>query len=215
MTSCLKFSVRPFMAQVECTRARGIHSRVSGKSNAQLDATCTCLGFRTHSLVVNWRLTWHHSLPCSYWRPILRLLWYTSLWELVFILALAWVDFLPWFGTSTSPADLRAQLAATLYCSLGMNADGDAWGSLTSKGNIGVGCTSTTAAAAWLTSLGYVISYVGGAALNRERCDVANGRNFMLYCAHDLANIVKSNLHLQCHVQLYFICICDHGHFYK
>ena len=31
----------------------------------------------------------------------MRCLWYTSLWELAFAFAFFYVDFIPWFGTST------------------------------------------------------------------------------------------------------------------
>ena len=60
--------------------------------------------------------------------------------------------------------------AATFYCSIGLPALGDAYGTQTSTGDIGVGCTPTVALAAWCSAGGFVVSYIGGAALNRERC---------------------------------------------
>ena len=104
----------------------------------------------------------------QYWLPIVRLLMWTSIWQLLFAAAFFFVDFTPWFGTSVDPLDFRNQFAATWYCSLGLFDWANEDGARTSSGTIGVGCDWKSPLSAWGASIGFVVSYVGGAALNRE-----------------------------------------------
>ena len=107
--------------------------------------------------------------PLGYWLPILRLLMWTSMYQLLFMCGLFFVDFLPWFGTSTDAADFWRQLVDTLRCSaLGVPPALDSSGSGAGSDGIAVGCDWRVAASAWGASGGFVVSYIGGAFLNRD-----------------------------------------------
>ena len=96
-------------------------------------------------------------------RASLRALFYCNAAQLFWLLALWWVDVLPWFGASATVSEFAANTAFSLRCSLGLAASDAA----------GDGCGTAqfaTSPSVWAASFAaaYSVSYVGSVLLNRE-----------------------------------------------
>ena len=89
-------------------------------------------------------------------RSSLRALFYCNLAQLLWLLALWWVDVLPWFGASAHVADFSNNTRFSLRCSLGLEDCGLA--------QFGV----VPAVWAGAFAAGYCVSYIGSVLLNRE-----------------------------------------------
>lgn len=99
-------------------------------------------------------------------RHTLRALFFANLVQPVVYLVLAWMDVLPWFGTSSDGSAFAANFGFSLACSVGgpdlARAAGYAVGAAARA------CPASTPVWAWVFIAGYAVSYVGAAQLNRE-----------------------------------------------
>lgn len=97
-------------------------------------------------------------------RATLRMLFYCNFWQAFWLLALWWLDVVPSFGTSATPAEFWTNTVFSLTCSYG--GRGAAVGPDASQ------CTSVWGTQpnlwAFCFVLGYSVSYIGSAQLNRE-----------------------------------------------
>lgn len=98
-------------------------------------------------------------------RATLRMLFYTNLFQTLSLVALFWMDILPWFGASSSMSEWRDNTVFSLSCSFG-----GASGAYAPPGSglLPGSCTPRTPAWAFAFMIGYVWSYVGSSLLNRE-----------------------------------------------
>lgn len=102
-------------------------------------------------------------------RTMLRALFWSNVAQPVSYILMFWVDLLPWFGTSSSITTLLQSTTYSIACSVGgpkiaslaLNAVGK-------YGNKDPVCENTTPIYAWAFLMSYVVSYIGGARLNRE-----------------------------------------------
>lgn len=93
---------------------------------------------------------------------VLRMLAWAGVWQLVFTLTFAWVDFLPFVGFSTSTGEFWANTSAAVVCSFSGPSGVAAIGGDTSI------CTPLSPLYAVLAALGYVTAYAADALLNRD-----------------------------------------------
>lgn len=93
---------------------------------------------------------------------VLRMLAWAGVWQLVFTLSFAWVDFLPFVGFSTSAGEFWANTTAAVVCSFAGPSGVAAIGGDTSI------CTPLSPMYAVLAAVGYVTAYAADALLNRD-----------------------------------------------
>jgi hypothetical protein len=105
-------------------------------------------------------------------RAIGRMLFWGNVWQTTWLLALWWVDLLPWFGTSTDVSAFDDNTRYSLACSVTGRADafGDFGGGGGGNGTASTAqpCSSTTPGYAFGFIGGYIVSYCGASLLNRE-----------------------------------------------
>ena len=97
-------------------------------------------------------------------RATLRMLFWCNLWQAFWLVALFWLDILPWFGFSSSLEDFANNTRFSLSCSYA--------GAAGASGGDPASCTSQwgTSPQLWAFAfvIGYTVSYIGSAQLNRE-----------------------------------------------
>ena len=103
--------------------------------------------------------------PHEQMRGALRALSFSNLMQPLTYAALFWVDLLPWFGYSGTPALFGDVTRFSLACSLGGPALAGPAGA---PGSGGGACAPATPAWAGAFVLAYILAYFGGAQLNRE-----------------------------------------------
>jgi hypothetical protein len=102
-------------------------------------------------------------------RTMLRALFWSNVAQPVTYILMFWVDLLPWFGTSDSINTLLRSTTYSMACSLGGPKIASL--ALSTVGTYGTKdpvCEDRTPIFAWAFLMSYVISYIGGARLNRE-----------------------------------------------
>jgi hypothetical protein len=102
-------------------------------------------------------------------RTMLRALFWSNVAQPVSYILMFWVDLLPWFGTSSSISTLLKSTTYSIACSVG--GPKIASYALTAVGTYGDKtpvCENDTPIWAWAFMMSYVLSYIGGARLNRE-----------------------------------------------
>lgn len=108
---------------------------------------------------------------------ILRMLAWAGVWQLLFTLSFAWVDFLPFVGFSTSAGEFWANTSAAVVCSFGGVSGVAAIGGDTSI------CSPLSPLYAVLAALGYVSAYAADAVLNKDSATFGMLNYVLIQCA--------------------------------